>query len=281
MESQNQEVNRPQVQTDTQNSNPLPRPTNIPETVQQEVRIEVPYDVIPLPSKGLLYPGRKPTVEVEYLTAMDENILTSPNLLQSGKFVDVLLKRKIRAGQINPQELLIGDRNAIIIWLRATGYGEKYPVTVQTPDGEEFESEVDLTELKQKEIGATPDENGLFDFTLPMSKKKIKFRLLTAKDEDDLQKREDAQRKRKSEVLDTLTHKMGTHIMSVDGRTDKEWIHNFVRVMPARDSLELRKYINKIEPGVDLSITVEGPGGDPVDSFLVIGPDFFWPDFGL
>ena len=272
MESQNQEVNRPQ--TNTQNSTPLPKPTNIPETVQQEVRIEVPYDVIPLPSKGKLYPGKNPTIEVEYLTAMDENILTSPNLLQTGKFVDVLLKRKIRPGQV-------GDRNAIIIWLRATGYGEKYPVSIQTPEGEEFDSEVDLTKLKQKEIGAEPDANGFFDFTLPQSKKKIKFRLLTAKDEDDLQKREDAQRKRKSEVLDTLTHKLGTHIMSIDGRTDKEWIHNFVRVMPARDSLELRKYINKIEPGVDLAITVEGPGGDPVDSFLVLGPDFFWPDYGL
>ncbi len=258
----------------------LPKPSNVPEQNQQ-MSIEVPYDVIPLPSKGLLYPGRKPTLEVEYLTAMDENILTSPNLLQSGEFVDVLLKRKIRPGQVKPSELLVGDRNSIIIWLRATGYGEKYPVTMQTPDGEEFDTEVDLTKLKQKEIGDTPDDNGYFDFTLPQSKKRIKFRLLTAKDEDELSKREDAQKKRKAKFSDSLTHKLGTHIMSIDGRTDKEWIHNFVRVMPAKDSLELRRRITKVEPGVDLSITVEGPGGDPIDSFLVIGPDFFWPDFEL
>jgi hypothetical protein len=270
MEQQNQPLQQPQVQEQ-----------QAPPVQNQSMAIEIPYDIIPLPSKGLLYPGRKPNIEVEYLTAMDENILTSPNLLQSGKFVDVLLKRKIRPGQIKMDELLAGDRNAIIIWLRATGYGEKYPVTIETPEGEEFETEVDLTKLKQKEIGATPDENGLFDFTLPQSKKKIKFKLLTAKDEDELQKREDAQRKRKAEFSDSLTHKLGTHIMSIDGRTDKEWIHNFVRVMPARDSLEFRKYINKIEPGVDLSITVEGPGGDPVDTFLVLGPDFFWPDYGL
>ncbi len=118
----------------------LPKPSNLPEQNQQ-MSIEVPYDVIPLPSKGLLYPGRKPTLEVEYLTAMDENILTSPNLLQSGEFVDVLLKRKIRPGQVSPSELLVGDRNSIIIWLRATGYGEKYPVTMQTPDGETFDTE--------------------------------------------------------------------------------------------------------------------------------------------
>ncbi len=70
---------------------------------------------------------------------MDENILTSPNLLQSGKFVDVLLKRKVRNSEIPVKDLLIGDRNAILIWLRATGYGEKYPVTIQTPEGGEFE----------------------------------------------------------------------------------------------------------------------------------------------
>ena len=276
-----EEQNKNQQETVTHNTTEVTTPNITPKTESQQMRIEVPYDVIPLPSKGLLYPGRIPTIEVEYLTAMDENILTSPNLLQSGKFVDVLLKRKIRPGQVKPSELLVGDRNAILIWLRATGYGEKYPVTIQTPEGEEFESEVDLTKLKQKEIEAEPDGNGLFDFTLPMSKKKIKFRLLTAKDEDELTKREEAQQKRKSEIIDTLTHKIGTHIMSIDGRTDKEWIHNFVRVMPARDSLELRRYISKIEPGVDLSISVEGPGGDSIDSFLVIGPDFFWPDYGF
>ncbi len=276
-----EEQNKNQQETVSHNTNEAPTSVITTKNDNQQMRVEVPYDVIPLPSKGLLYPGKSPTIEVEYLTAMDENILTSPNLLQSGKFVDVLLKRKVRNSEIPVKDLLIGDRNAILIWLRATGYGEKYPVTIQTPEGGEFESEVDLTKLKQKEIGAEPDGNGLFDFTLPMSKKKIKFRLLTAKDEDELTKREEAQQKRKSEILDTLTHKMGTHIMSVDGRTDKEWIHNFVRVMPARDSLELRRYISKIEPGVDLSISVEGPGGDSIDSFLVIGPDFFWPDYGF
>ena len=250
--------------------------------VSQTTGFEVPYDVIPLPSQGLLYPGKSPTIEIEYLTAMDENILTSPNLLQSGKFIDVLLKRKIRDKGMNPKQLLVGDRNAIIIWLRATGYGEKYPVTVVTDYGEEFESEVDLTELKQKPFGAEPDDNGLFDFTLPMSKKKIKFRLLTVKDEEELTKRAELQEKRKAEFTDTLTHKLGMHIMKIDDETNKEWIFNFARVMAARDSLELRKYIASIEPGVDLNITVQGPeGGDPIDTFLSIGPDFFWPDLGV
>jgi hypothetical protein len=251
------------------------------ERFNQDDSLQVPYDLIPLPSGGLLYHGKQETIEVEYLTAMDENILTSQNLLRSGKFVDVLLKRKIKNKNIDPKDLLIGDRNAILIWLRATGYGEKYPVTITTEDGEEFESEVDLTKLKQKPLGATPDENGLFDFELPMSKKRIKFRLLTAKDEDELNKRIEAQQKRKAEFTDTITHKLGMQIMSIDGRSDKEWIFNYVRVMPARDSLALRKYINEIEPGMDLMVSIEGPGGDPMDTFLVIGPDFFWPEYGL
>lgn len=242
---------------------------------------EVPYDVIPLPSEGLLYPGKKPTIEIEYLTAMDENILTSPNLLQTGKFIDVLLKRKIREKELNQKDLLIGDRNAIIIWLRATGYGEKYPVSVIDENGDEFETEVDLTTLRQKPIGAKPDENGLFDFELPVTKKKIKFRLLTVKDEEELTKRAESQEKRKAEYSDNLTHKLGMQIMSVDGKTDKEWIFNFARVMPAKDSLSLRTYINEIEPGVDLKVTVAGPGGDPIETFLVIGPDFFWPDIRI
>lgn len=240
---------------------------------------EVPYDVIPLPSKGILYPSRKETIEVRYLVGEDENILTSPNLLQSGKFIDVLLDRKIRSKEVHPLDLLVGDRNAILIWLRATGYGEMYPITVVDPNTEEtFDTEIDLTTLKLKPLGADPDENGYFDFTLPMSKKNIKFRLLTARDEDEINKRADAQSKKKGTYTDILTFKLGTQVMSIDGNSDKEWIHNFVRVMPARDSLALRKYIASIEPGIDLNVTVEVPGGNPIESFLVIGPDFFWPD---
>jgi len=251
-------------------------------STEPSTNFEVPYDVIPLPSKGLLYPNKKETIEVRYLVGEDENILTSPNLLQSGKFIDVLLEKKIRSKELNPADLLVGDRNAILIWLRATGYGEMYPVTVIDPEtGQEVETEIDLTTLKQKPLGANPDENGFFDFELPMSKKKIKFRLLTARDEDEINKRVEAQSKKKNSVADTVTFKLGTQVMSVDGNSDKEWIHNFVRVMPARDSLALRKYIADIEPGMDLNVTVEVPGGEPIESFLVIGPDFFWPDYGV
>ena len=89
----------------------------------QEVQFQIPFDVIPLPSKGLLYPGQEGTVKVEYMTAMDENVLTSPNLIKSGKVLDMLMERKVKQSPVPIEKLLVGDRNAIMIWLRATGYG--------------------------------------------------------------------------------------------------------------------------------------------------------------
>lgn len=255
----------------------------MPTENTQNQDLETPYDVIELPSKGLLYTSKKPVVKVSFLNGADENILTSPNLLQNGKFIDVLLKNKIVDGPTtDPSELLNGDRNAIMIWLRATGYGEMYPVVLTDPNtGEVFETEVDLSKLKMKPLGAEPDENGLFDFVLPMSKKKIKFRLLTAKDDEDINKRAEAQKKTGRGFNDSLTFKLGTQVMSIDGSTDKEFIHNYVNSMRAGDSLALRKYINSIEPGVDMTIEVQSPGGDSFETFLPIGLDFFWPDLGV
>jgi hypothetical protein len=252
-------------------------------STENQEQLETSYDVIEIPSKGLLYPTKKPVVKVTYLTAADENILTSPNLLQSGKFIDVLLKNKIVDGPTtDPGDLLSGDRNAIMIWLRATGYGEMYPVILTDPDtGLEFETEINLSELKMKPLGAEPDEKGLFDFVLPMSKKNIKFKLLTSRDEDDINKRVEAQKKNGRGFNDSLTHKLGTHIMSIEGNEDKEYIHNYVNSMRAGDSLAIRRYIGSIEPGVDMSIEVQSPGGVSFSTFLPIGLDFFWPDLGV
>ncbi len=146
---------------------------------EQETKFTIPFDMISLPSKGILYPDCGETIKVEYMTAEDENILTSPNLLQSGKVLDVLLDRKVKEKGLSAKDLLLGDRNAIMVFLRATSYGEMYPVKLTDPQTqEEFETEVDLSTLKTKELGATPDENGNFTFELKRSKKNIKFSLI-------------------------------------------------------------------------------------------------------
>ena len=147
-----------------------------------------PYDVIDLPSKGYFYPNKKSSLRVGYLTAADENILTSPNLIQSGRMIDVLLRKKIKDRDIEISKLMPGDRTAVMLFLRATGYGKDYPVILTDPITDiDFEYVVDLTTLPVKEISEIPDDNGEFSFLLPRTKKNIKVRLLNPKDDVEIE----------------------------------------------------------------------------------------------
>lgn len=144
------------------------------------------YDVIKLPSKGECYANKMSTIPVGFLTAYDENLIASPNLYRDGQLFDYLLKEKIMNG-VNPATLLEGDRDAIILWLRATGYGNEFPITATDNEtGQEFESVVDLSKIGFKEFKLKGDENGWFDFKLPVSGDNIKFRFLTHQDILDL-----------------------------------------------------------------------------------------------
>ena len=247
----------------------------------QEFQIQVPFDVIPLPSKGLLYPGQNGMVKVEYLTAVDENILTSQNLIKSGKVLEYLLERKIKESPVPMEDLLVGDRNAIMIWLRATGYGEMYPVKLTDPgSGVEFDYEINLSELKNKELpdGVEPDERGEFSFELPKSKMKIKFKLLTVGDEKSIMSRaEKYEKATKSQVSNMLTYRLQAQIKEIDGNRDINYIQQYVNVMPAFDSLKFREYSDSIEPGIDMSVEVEGPTGT-FQAPVTIGLNFFWPN---
>lgn len=143
-------------------------------------KIKEAFDVIPLPSGGECYANKMGKIPVAYLTAYDENIIVSPNLYQNGTFLDYLLKAKILDPVINPDDLLPGDRDAIILWLRATGYGNEFPVSVTDNEtGREFNSVVDLSKIKYKEFTLKGDENGWFKFILPLSKDEIKFTYLS------------------------------------------------------------------------------------------------------
>jgi hypothetical protein len=218
------------------------------------------------------------------MTAMDENILTSPNLIKSGKVLDVLLERKVKESPVPFEELLVGDRNAIMIWLRATGYGEMYPVKLTDPtSGVEFETEIDLSTLKTKELpeGVEPDEKGEFSFLLPKCKKKIKFRLLTVGDEKSIVSRSEKYEKAtKSQISNALTYRLQAQIKEVDGNRDINYIQQFVNVMPAFDSLKFREYSDSIEPGIDMSAEVEGPTGT-FQAPVTLGLNFFWPNVRL
>jgi len=242
--------------------------------------LSIPYDVIELPSQGLLYPNKQKTVKIEYLTTMDESILSSPNLLENGLFLDTLLERKIKGSEIKPKDMLIGDRLAILIFLRSTGYGPMYPVNVFDPNsGEFFETEVDLSQLKVKKLSIKPDKDNFFDYVLPTTKKHVKFRLLSGGETTDIDRRDESyQKKSGSKQSNKVVYTLESMIEEIDGEIDKVKISSIIHRLPIMDSRSLREYANTIEPGLDLNITVRTPGGASVDTFLTIGRQFFWPD---
>ena len=141
------------------------------------------FDVIPLPSGGECYAHKTGKLPVAYLTAYDENIIISPNLYNDNKVLDFILKEKVLNDTIDTGELIDGDREAIILFLRASGYGNEYPITARdNATGVEFDTVIDLSKLKFKDFKLKGDANGWFDFTLPVSKKEVKFKFLTHND---------------------------------------------------------------------------------------------------
>ena len=145
------------------------------------------YDVIQLPSNGQCYRSKVDRLPVAYLTAYDENIITSPNLYKDGLVLDYILKSKVVNSEINVEDLVSGDADAIILFLRATSYGPDFPIVVNDPDsGEQIETTIDLTTLKPKDFKLIGDENGHFEYVTPIKKDRIKFRYLTRKQERQL-----------------------------------------------------------------------------------------------
>lgn len=240
-----------------------------------------PFDVISLPSKGKFYKNKKESVRLAYMTTADENILTSPNLLQSGEFLEILINRKILEPTLRYKDLLPGDRNAIMLWLRATAYGEMYPVTLFDEDDEPFDTEINLNELKTIDLTVEPDEEGLFYFRLPLTKAEIKFRMLTCGDIDAIEKIVEKEKERNIPVNNTNTYKLEKMIVEVNGNRDLTTIRDIANSMRIADARAFIDYIDSIECGIDLNIDVQTPGGGSIATFLPLNLSFFWPDLRL
>ena len=239
-----------------------------------------PSEMVDLPSKGLLYPEGSAlssgTIEMKYMTAREEDILTNQNYIRKGVVVDKLLKSLILT-DINYEDLLIGDKDAILIASRILGYGKDYKFTFS---GEEIE--VDLTTLKEKPLDESlilkPRKNE-FEFTLPHSGNKITFKLLTQKDDINIDKEIEGYKKISKEENKELTTRLKMMILSVNGDSERSTINNFVdSAFLARDSKSFREYYNKINPGVDTKIKYEFLEGIEEDLDIPINMNFFWPD---
>ena len=258
-------------------------PSNIDPYIYElsQPNYNAPFDVIPLPSQGKLYSNKKANIKVAFMTTSDENILTSPNLLASGEFLEIFINRKILEPTIRYKDLTIGDRNAIMIWLRATGYGEMYPVTIYDEKNIPFETDINLQTLKTKNLGAEPDNEGLFDFTLPLTKKQIKFKFLTCGDVDDIERIIEKEKENNVPVDNSTTYTIERIIVEVNGDRNKSVISDFVSTLRIGDAKSLMDYVSEIESGVDLNINVTTPGGGSVATFLPLNMRFFWPNSKL
>lgn len=237
------------------------------------------YETISLPSKGIFYENGLKEVDVEYMTSKDEDLLTTPSLIEKGVVIDRLLKRKIKT-PVNIDDLLPGDKSAIILFLRTSSYGPEYTVEVQDPrTGDYFKEKVDLFKLKHKEIKEKPDENNNFTVEIPMRKKLVKFRLLTSGEEDTIRKTaETLQKEFDEEFAEYSTLRLKSSIVSIDGKTDRDYINKFVDTMPALDSLTIKKKINEVSPEFDMNYTFKTKDGYEFKAYLVVGADFFFPN---
>lgn len=237
------------------------------------------YEIVKLPSKGLFYQNKVSEVNVEYMTSKDEDLLTTPSLIENGTVLDVLLKRKVKSKGVNIDDLLAGDRNAVILFLRSSSYGSEYSVKVPDPRTNVlFETKVDLSKLRYKKVTEQPDDYGHFTVKLPMRKKTVKFKLLTAGEETMLFKKAEAQKDAFSqEFSEYSTLKLVSHIISINEKTDRSYISKFVDVMPALDALTIRRKILDVSPDVDMDYEFTTKDGYKFNAELSVGIDFFFP----
>ena len=150
---------------------------------------DVAYDNVPLPSKGLCHKNGKPKIPIAYLTASDEDLITTPSLYSENKLIDVLLSKKILDKNINVEDLVPADIEFLTVWLRATSYGTNFPITVTDPQtNKQFDTEVDLSKIDFRDFKLKPNDNGYFEYEMPQSKDLIEFKFMTRKDEHEYNK---------------------------------------------------------------------------------------------
>ena len=252
----------------------------IPEEFVNNDEFIIPTETIDLPSKGLFYPNKKSTVEIKYMTAEEDNILFSSDLIKSGKVLDVLLEAVIKDKDLRPDDMLSGDRNYVLIEARRTGLGDDYkPGKVRCEScANDFEPTVDLSLLKSREITEIPDSEGFYSVALPVTKINIKFRLLRGSDEKRLSKAME-KKSGNSRVSRLITERYLLQIMEVNGNRDKTYINKFISAMPTKDSLFFREYNRQLEPGIDLNYEFECEHcGHLQERDVPITSKLFYPD---
>ena len=242
-----------------------------------ENKFSMPTEMVELPSKGLVYPETSPLssgkVEMKYMTAKEEDILTNQSYIQKGTVLDELIKSLIVTPNVKYEDMIVGDKNALLVAARVLGYGKDYTFTYggeeQTVDLSTIENKILLDHLY------TQGKNE-FEYTLPSTGVKITFKLLTSNDEKKISAELEGLKKINKNASPELSTRLKYMITSVEGDTDSKTIREFVdNNLLARDSRAFREYVKEVQPDVDLTFFPEGKN-TKVD--LPIGLNFFWPD---
>jgi hypothetical protein len=253
-----------------------------------EPKFKLPTETITLPSKGLLYstenPLSKGEIEMSYMSAKHEDILTNMNYIKNGTAIDKLLQALV-VTPINFDDLIVGDKNAILIAARILGYGKDYPIRFyNTSTRSEDDYTIDLTTLNEKEVDQSLFTSGKneFMFTLPQSKNNITFKFLTGADEKKITQEINGLKKLYPNDSFDLTTRLKYMITSVEGSRETKDIREFVdNYLTAQDSRAFREYYAKSMPDINLDITVEKDGYTQEGVTVPIGINFFWPDSGV
>jgi hypothetical protein len=243
-----------------------------------------PVESIELPSGGKFYPEGHPLrsgkIDVKYMTAKEEDILTSTNLIKKGTVLDKLMESLIVTKGVKPDDMLTGDLNAVMIAARILAYGKDYPVELLcTSCGEKFQHVIDLTALETIAAGDL-SENGEHKVTLPTGVV-VTFKLLTRGDERAIEAEVEAMKKFNNSVEGYSSARLKYMITSVNGNTDRKTVREFAENMIIRDVRALREAVRKVSPDVNFDMSVTCPSCETmVKGRMPFGVNFFWPDFG-
>jgi len=238
----------------------------------------LPHDVVKLPTGGVFYKSKKKSVKVGYLTAADENLLVGAINNQKDGIIMTLLRNKIYEHDLRPEELLDSDIQAVLIFLRNTSFGPEYNLKLTDPvSGKEFQTSIILDELDIKKCEFKPDEDGLFETTLPRSGAKVKVRPLTFSDELDIDKM--SEKYPAGVTPPVVTWRLNKQIQEINGDSDRGVISSFIENMPIMDSKHIRNFIKENTPALDLNRSVIAPSGEKVSFNITFGVEFFRPFF--
>lgn len=249
----------------------------------EKTESKFPTEIIQLPSKGKFYPEGHPlkdgTVEMRYMTAREEDILTNQSYIRQGVVLDKLFQ-SLLVTKFNYNDLLVGDKNAIMIAARVLGYGKEYEFETFAPSGNKQTISVDLTQLEDKEIdwNVIKDNDNTITLTLPASKRSVVVRLMTHGIQKKIDSEEKAIKKLKKDA--SVTTMLKHVIVSIDGDEESKAIRHFVdNELFALDSRYIRNELKNVTPDVNMEIdAVDEEDGDPFQCTVAIGLDFFWPD---